>query len=267
MDQASAGLAMLGEQFLFAGLRPQELDQIMSVATEQRYARGQTIFQRGDPGTSLITVLEGRVRISACSEEGKEVTLGIMGPGDVFGEIAAIDGRERTADATAIGPCCLLVLDRREVLPVLERHARIAVRLLQILCARMRNATNACQNFALLDVPVRLARLLRELAETHGETVGGGRRLTLKLSQRELGNLIGATRESVNKHLRAWEAEGLISIDHGRITLHDPGKIEEQRSCCSSASRPALGSPARLHNRLPHHRRGGRDQDLRHLST
>jgi CRP-like cAMP-binding protein len=256
MDNASAHLAVLGKQFLLAGLQPEELDQILRVATEQRYAHGQTIFQRGDPGTSLVIVLDGQVRISACSADGKEVTLVILGQGEVFGEIAVIDGRERTADATAIGPCRLLLLDRQDLLPLLERHPRVAVRLLQILCARMRNATNACQNLALLEVPGRLARLLRQLAEAKGEPVCRGHRLTLRLSQRELGNLIGASRESVNKHLRAWEAEGLISIDRGRITLLDIERIEGQRSCCGTLVRPASGHRASLHERLAPHLRG-----------
>jgi CRP-like cAMP-binding protein len=261
MDHATVRWAVLGDQFLFAGLQPEELDEILRDATEQRCAHGQTIFQRGDPGTSLVIVLDGQVRISACSADGKEVTLVILGQGEVFGEIAVIDGRERTADATAIGRCRLLLLDRRDLLPFLERHPCVAVRLLQILCARMRNATNACQNLALLDVPVRLAQLLRQLAEAKGETVGRGRRLKLRLSQRELGNLIGASRESVNKHLRAWEAEGLISIDHGRIILHEPERIERQRSCCSPSARSASGHRASLHEWLAPHLRGHRERE------
>lgn len=213
--------AIFAQHVLFADLRPDELDRLLGLVVERAFANGQVIFQRGDRGSSLMAVLEGRVRISVSSEEGKEVTLGIMGPGDLLGEIALLDGQGRTADAAAMGACRLLVLDQREFLPFLERNPSFAVRLLQLLCGRMRRATNICESLALLDIPARLARLLVQLAELQGEPIGAGRRLGFRLSQQELGNLIAATRESVNKQLKLWEDEGLVSIDGGRITLRD----------------------------------------------
>ena len=220
-DETSDRRDMFSRHVLFTGLQPEQFEQIMSTATERRYVQGQTVFQRGDPGTSLIAVLDGQVRIGVCSEDGKEVTLGTVGRGELFGEIAVIDGQGRTADATAMTACRLLVLDRRDFLPFIERNPRFALQLLQILCARMRKSTNVCESLALLDVPVRLARLLLQLAAEHGSSADGSRRIGVRLSQQELGNLIAATRESVNKHLRAWEAEGLITVAQGYITLHD----------------------------------------------
>ncbi|MEK0084020.1 Crp/Fnr family transcriptional regulator [Benzoatithermus flavus] len=220
-DETSARKALLSGHPLFAELRAEELEQIVRVATERCYAHGQLVFQRGDPGTSLLGVLAGRVRIGLSSEDGKEVTFGILGPGELFGEIGALDGQGRTADAVAMDGCRLLVLEHRDFLSFLERNPRCAVRLLQILCARMRKATGVCESLALLDVPVRLARLLLQLALDHGEPTGEGRRIALRLSQQELGNLIAATRESVNKHLKAWEAEGLIGMEQGRLVLND----------------------------------------------
>jgi CRP-like cAMP-binding protein len=217
---------LLREHFLFAALRAEDFEQLMGSATEQRFAHGRTIFRRGDPGSSLIAVLEGQVRIGVSSENGKEITLGIVGQGELFGEIAVIDGHGRTADATAMGACRLLVLDRRDFLAFLERCPGVAVRLLQLLCARMRKATSVCESVALLDVPMRLARLLLQLVKEHGEPAGPRRRIALKLSQQELGNLVAATRESINKHLRLWEAEGLISMNRGRIVLNDVARLE-----------------------------------------
>ena len=218
--------ALFSKHSLFAELRPDEVAGITSFATERSYADEQRIFARGDPGTSLMAVLQGQVRISISSEEGKEVTLGILGRGELFGEIALIDGQGRTADAIAMGACRLLVLDRRDFLPFLERHPQLAVRLLQILCARMRRATEVSESLALLDVPTRLMRPLLRLAWEHGEPAGRGRRIALKLSQQELGNLIAATRESVNKQLRLWETEGLISTVQGFTVLNDLEKWE-----------------------------------------
>jgi CRP/FNR family transcriptional regulator, cyclic AMP receptor protein len=225
-DKINARRAMFAQHVLFAELRPDELDRVLNLAAERGYANGQMIFQRGDRGSSLMAVLEGRIRISVCSKEGKEVTLGIMGPGDLLGEIALVDGKGRTADATAMGACRVLVLDQREFLPFLERNPSFAVRLLQILCGRMRMATSVCESLALLDIPARLARLLVQLAELQGEPVGKGRRIGFRLSQQELGNLVAATRESVNKQLKLWEDEGLIHVEQGRITLCD---LEEMR--------------------------------------
>jgi CRP-like cAMP-binding protein len=217
----------LREHFLLSALTAEDFEQLMASATERRFRHGQTIFRRGDPGSSLLAVLEGQVRIGVCSETGKEITLGIVGQGELFGEIAVIDGAGRTADATAIGACRLLVLDRRDFLPFLERCPGVAVRLLQLLCARMRKATSMCESVALLDVPMRLARLMLQLAEEHGEPAGSRQRIALKLSQQELGNLVAATRESINKHLRLWEAEGLISMNRGSIVLNDVARIEQ----------------------------------------
>lgn len=217
---------LLRQHFLFAELPPEEFERLLGSATERRFAHGHTIFRRGEPGSSLIAVLEGQVRIGVCSESGREITLGIIGRGELFGEIAVIDGAGRTADATAMGACRLLVLDRRDFLPFLERCPQIAVRLLQLLCARMRKATSVCESVALLDVPMRLARLLLQLAKEHGEPAGPRQCIALKLSQQELGNLVAATRESINKHLRLWEAEGLISMKGGRLVLNDVARLE-----------------------------------------
>jgi CRP/FNR family transcriptional regulator, cyclic AMP receptor protein len=217
---------LLRRHFLLSALTAEDFERLVASATERSFGHGQTIFRRGDPGSSLLAVLEGQVRIGVCSESGKEITLGIVGQGELFGEIAVIDGAGRTADATAIGSCRLLVLDRRDFLPFLERCPGVAVRLLQLLCARMRKATSVCESVALLDVPMRLARLLLQLAEEHGEPAGSRQRIALKLSQQELGNLVAATRESINKHLRLWEAEGLISTSRGCIVLNDVARIE-----------------------------------------
>jgi CRP/FNR family transcriptional regulator, cyclic AMP receptor protein len=120
--------SLLSRHFLLAQLAPEELDRVLQVAGERRFKNGQVIFQKGDPGTSMMAVLEGRVRIGAYSEDGKEIILNIVEPGQVFGEIALLDGKERTADATAMGPTNLLVLDRRDFIPFLEWRTGVTAR-------------------------------------------------------------------------------------------------------------------------------------------
>jgi CRP/FNR family transcriptional regulator, cyclic AMP receptor protein len=195
---ADSRRGQLRDHFLLSALTAEDFQQLMATGSERCFVPGQSIFRRGDPGSSLIAVLGGQVRIGVCAENGREITLGIVGQGELFGEIAVIDGEGRTADATAMGACRLLVLDRRDFLPFLERCPGVAVRLLQLLCARMRKATNVCESVALHDVPMRLARLLLQLANEHGEPAGRHQRIALRLSQQELGNLIAATRESIN---------------------------------------------------------------------
>jgi CRP/FNR family cyclic AMP-dependent transcriptional regulator len=206
---------------LFQHLASDELDELLGYAQEQSYENGQTIFSRGDPGDSMLAVLGGRVRISICSEEGKEITLAVIEAGQIFGEMALLDGEGRSADATAIGCCRLLIIRRRDFVPFLEGHAKLAIRLLQILCQRVRHANDFCETIAFFNLPIRLARLLVQLDRTHGERLGTYRRIGLKLSQEELGHLIATSRESVNKQLHAWQSDGLIELAHGYIVIRD----------------------------------------------
>lgn len=220
--------ALLAQHFLLAQLGPDELDRLVAMATERSFRGGQVIFQKGEPGTSLMAVLSGRVRISAYSEDGKEMILNIVEPGQLFGEIALLDGKERTADATAMGSTALLVLDRRHFVPFLERNPKIAVRLLELLCERVRRTSELVENVAFLDFSARLARLLARLAESYGEArADGAVRINLRLSQQDLGNLIATTRESVNRQLSAWQQDGLIALEQGRITILDPDALED----------------------------------------
>ena len=218
--------ALLAQHFVLAQLSPAELDRVVAMASEHRFTNGKVIFQKGDPGTSLMAVLSGRVRISAYSEDGKEVILNLIDPGQMFGEIALLDGKARTADATAMGPTTLLVLDRREFIPFLERNPKIAIRLLEILCERVRRTSEMIESVAFLTFGARLARLLLRLAESYGEAAGPGVRINLKLSQTDLGNLIASTRESVNRQLKAWSEEGVLALERGRITLLDRAALE-----------------------------------------
>ncbi len=213
--------ALLGSA-LFAAMRAEELDEILNFASERRFRRGQTIFQRGDNGSSLMAVLRGRVRISSVSADGKELTLNVISPGEIFGEIALLDGQPRSADATAIEETTLLVVERRHFLPFLRRNEDLYLRLLAVLCSRLRRTSTTLEEIALLDLPVRFARVLLKLAEDYGRPSAAGTRIELKLSQRDLSNLVAATRESVNKVLRTWRDDGSVDIEGGFIVLRRP---------------------------------------------
>ena len=218
--------ALLGSS-LFAAMRSEELDEILKFASERRFRRGQTIFQRGDNGSSMMAVLRGRVRISSVSGDGKEVTLNVISPGEIFGELALLDGKPRSNDATASEDTLLLVVERRYFMPFLAQNQDLTLRLLAVLCDKLRRTSMALEEIALFDLPVRLARVLLKLAEDYGRPSATGTRIDLKLSQRDLSNLVASSRESVNKQLRTWRENGLVDLEDGFIVLRRPAALRE----------------------------------------
>ena len=134
--------ALLGSS-LFAAMRSEELDEILKFASERRFRRGQTIFQRGDSGSSMMAVLRGRVRISSVSADGKEVTLNVISPGEIFGEFALLDGKPRSNDAAASEDTLLLVVERRYFIPFLAQNQDLTLRLLAVLCDKLRRTSMA----------------------------------------------------------------------------------------------------------------------------
>jgi CRP/FNR family transcriptional regulator, cyclic AMP receptor protein len=219
--------AMLARHFLFSQLQPAELDRVLALAVERRYANGQVIFQKGEAGASLMAVLQGQLKISTCSPEGKEIILNRIEPGGIFGEIALIDGKKRSADATAVGECTLLIIRQQDFIPFLKQNPNVTIQLLMVLCQKLRDTSDMVESVGLLPIPARLARFLIKMAESAGVETVEGLQVDIKLSQREIGNLIGATRESVNKQLRAWQEEELIAIKQSRLTLLQEDVLEE----------------------------------------
>lgn len=211
---------------LFGVLSEQELDQLLAHAHILTYSAGALIFAKHDPGHSLMVVLRGLVKISNFSPEGREAVHALMDPGEVFGEMALLDGKDRSATATALAATELLVLLRRDFLPFLEKNPRVAVRLIEVLCARLRQTTATVEDGAFLGMAPRIARALLRLANQYSRTEGGAVHIDLKLSQRELGGLVGLARENVNRQLRAWHHQGLVRTDHGHIVIDDMAALE-----------------------------------------
>lgn len=224
-DSTSSQRHILRRSRLFARLNDTDLDAMLARSTTSRYAAGEQIFAKGDPGSSMMAVLKGRITISTPSSDGRQVVLTVIGEHDVFGEIALIDGKERTADATAAADCELLVVSRRSLLSLLERRPDLAVELLAVLCERLRRTNEQVEDLAFLDLEARLAKALLRLAEE--SAVGGaqGRPAGVKISQRVLGELVGGARESVNKHLQDWKRAGVITIEKGSIVIRDHGAL------------------------------------------
>ena len=204
----------------FSRLGDSEADAILAQATVARYAEGALIFAKGDPGNSMMAVLRGRVMISSPSVDGRQVVLTTFREGDVFGEIALLDGKERTADATAATDCELLVVARRSLLALLERRPELAHQLLIVLCERIRRTNEQVEDFAFLHLETRIAKALLRLVQQEGQRTSAPH-LGLKISQRALGEIVGSSRESVNKHLQDWKRSGIIELEKGSILIRD----------------------------------------------
>ena len=210
---------------LFRGLPRDTRARIASLATRRMYDEGTVIFMRGDPGDSLCGVATGRVRISASAPGGKEVFLNIMEPGDAFGEIALLDGSPRTATATAMARTELIVIQRDAFSALLQSQPQLAAHLIQLLCKRVRWTAELMEDTALLSVPARLAKRLLSLASALGREPQRGTKITL--SQEELAQFLGLSRQIVNQHLQTWRAQNCISLGRGSITLEDPQALEQ----------------------------------------
>jgi CRP/FNR family cyclic AMP-dependent transcriptional regulator len=205
--------ALLTMNPMFAGLGEDAIRSIASLCTRRHLDEGEVLFQKGDQGDALYGVRRGRVRIETGTAAGGRLTLNVLGPGDLFGEIAIFDGQPRTADAIAAEASELFMVRRSDFLAHLEREPRTTLRLLELLCQRIRWVTDRMEEAVLLPLHARLARRLCALADDFGSEV--------HISQEELGVYVGAARESVNRQLQEWRRAGIIELRRGRISLLD----------------------------------------------
>lgn len=210
---------IIARNSLFRGLPEQTIVQIAALASRRSYKADSVVVMRGDPGDALYGVVTGRVRISASGSGGKEVFLNIMEPGDAFGEIALLDGQPRTAAATTVAPTELIIIRRADFLGLVKREPQLAVHLIELLCKRVRWTSEQMEDSSLLNVPARLAKRLLSLATAHGRKTPAGAQL--KISQEDLAQFLGLSRQIVNKYLQTWKRAGWITLGRGSVVLAD----------------------------------------------
>ena len=209
---------------LFRGLPQATLARIAALGSRRVYAKDAIVFLRGDPGDSLCGVVSGRVRISASLPTGREVFLNIMEPGDSFGEIALLDGQPRTATATAMARTELIIFKREQFLALLSSEPQLAAHLIGLLCRRVRWTAQLMEDSALLSVPARMAKRLLSLTQLNGSRTPAGTKLTL--SQEELAQFLGVSRQIVNQYLQVWKAHGWIRSGRGHLTICSAASLE-----------------------------------------
>ena len=185
--------------FLFGELSSDEIDTLIHFARTERYPAGEEIYAKGSPGESMMAVLRGTAKMTSVSRDGKEIVLNIMHPGEIFGEIALLDGGARSADAIAMTDCEILILLRRDFMPILKKRADICLILMRILCQRLRQTSEQVEDVLFRHLESRVAKSLLHLAHTTSLQGVSGVPVELHVSQQQLGSMAGGTRESVNK--------------------------------------------------------------------
>lgn len=214
-------LQFLRQVPLFQSLGPEESNDLASSFRSQSFKKGETLFRKGSEGTELYIIRRGSVKIVVPSSEGSEVVLAIFSEGDFFGEMSLLDGLPRSADAVALEPSEVYVLNRSDFLRFLHNNENAIHFILRSLSLRLRKTDDLLEDTCFLRIPARFAKRLLELAETHGHREGNSVEIDMQLTQSDLAGLVGASRESINKTLRLMREKGLISIEKNLIRIYD----------------------------------------------
>ncbi|OHC74520.1 MAG: hypothetical protein A3G18_11190 [Rhodospirillales bacterium RIFCSPLOWO2_12_FULL_58_28] len=218
---------LLSTHFLFRDMDAAVIERIAKLGVTRKLAANEVLFLKGDPGDALYGVLSGEIKVSISSPDGKEVILSILEPGGVFGEIALLDGMPRTANASAMQPTELFKIHRREFIEFLGGNPSLAAHLLKMVCARVRSSNEFVEDYVFLELSERLAKRLLSLCKFHSEHETDNKPVELRISQVELGQLMGTSREAVNRQLQQWRKLGWIEMNKGRVTIHSLNDLQK----------------------------------------
>ena len=213
---------------LFTSLDPGNLAELAGKLVTRHYRRGETIFHKDDPGSTLYIVKSGKVKITTLSPEGEELILALLADGEFFGELSLLDGRPRSASAVAMEETRALMLHRDDLLSIIAKRPELISNIMIALGDLVRHATILLEDATFYDLPARLAKRLLELGERHGIKTERGLEIDLRLTQQDLANAVGSSREAVNKQLSLFQDRGLISNDKGRFTIHRPDELRKR---------------------------------------
>ena len=213
---------------LFNSLSDSDLENLSESVRLQSLKKGQTLFRKGDEGSSLYIIKQGTIKIVLPSRLGDEVIVTIFSEGDFFGEMALFDGKPRSADALAMEPTKIYMLSRNDFLLFLQSNINAMKSILSQLTNRLRNTDDFLESTCFLSVSARLAKKLLDLTESYGQQDGNGVYIDLNLTQKELGDMIGSTRESINKELKILRDKGLIVMQENKIQIIDMTRLKRR---------------------------------------
>jgi len=206
---------------LFSNLNEQEMGKLDRVTKMEEVRRRQPVYLPGDASDTVYLLKVGRVKISRLTEEGKELTLAILEPGEVFGELEVLEGSPRDTVAEALEDISVCVMQRQDFEEVLQKNPDLTIKLTKLIGFRLKKIENRIEDLVFKDVPVRLAHLLLNLSEEFGQKVDGEIQLRIRMTHQELANLIGSTRETVSATLNDFKRQGLIRQDRRTIIIRD----------------------------------------------
>ena len=210
---------------LFSALDPQGAAALRSSLQEFRVVKGQELFHEGEPGDHLYLILEGKVKLGHGSPDGRESLMAVLGPGEMFGELSLFDPGLRTSTATALTDAIVLGLGNEQLMPLLEGRPEVAAALRQALARRLRRTNEAMADLVFSDVPGRVAKALMELGEKFGTLTPEGLLVTHDMTQEELAQLVGASRETVNKALAEFGHRGWIKLESRQVLIIDVERL------------------------------------------
>jgi CRP/FNR family cyclic AMP-dependent transcriptional regulator len=216
---------VLAKAGLFQGVEPEAAEALASGLTYGDYSRGESVFTEGEQGDTLFIVMTGKIKIGRRAADGRENMLSVMGPSDMFGELSLFDPGPRTATASVLTDARLASLAHSALRPWISDRPEIAEQLLRVLARRLRRTNDALADLIFTDVPGRVAKALLGLAERFGNEDGEGLRVHHDLTQEELAQLVGASRETVNKALADFSSRGWMRVDSRAVTILDPDRL------------------------------------------
>lgn len=210
---------------LFAALDPEAAAALRASLVARDIAKGEVVFSEGQPGDQMYVIVEGKVKLGQTSADGRESLLGVLGPGEMFGELSLFDPGLRTSTATALTDSVVLALGHDQLTPWLTGRPEVAAALLQALARRIRRTNEAMADLVFSDVPGRVAKALMELGEKFGEVTSEGLLVTHDMTQEELAQLVGASRETVNKALADFTSRGWIRLESRQVVILDVERL------------------------------------------
>lgn len=211
-------LEILKNNELFSELEEEELLALAKLAKKRTVPKNTLVISEGDTASSLFIIKEGRVNVTLSNEQGKEIILSTLLPGDHFGELSLLDGEPRSANVIAVEKCEFLILNKHDFYPLLEQHVSIAIGIIKYLCHRVRLITNIAEGLALTDVYGRLVKLLMDLAEPDEKT--GKLVIDLPLTHKEISMRVGSSREMISRIMSELEKGHYLSTENKRITIN-----------------------------------------------
>ncbi len=223
----------IDEQFisqvpLFAGLNSEQFSALTARTGTVSLRRGEILFEEGDRGDRLYIVTEGKVKLGHASNDGRESLLAILGPGEIIGELTLFDPGPRSTTATAVSSVTMLVLEHHDLMELLDVNPTMGRHMLRALAQRLRRTNESLSDLVFSDVPGRVAKSLVDLAERFGAVKEDGVHVPHDLTQEELAQLVGASRETVNKSLADFVSRGWIRLEGRAVTLLDVDRLQRR---------------------------------------